>query len=424
MSPSRRRRTSPYRTALLSVGFACAVTHGARANGPDLFGLGARAQAMAGALGANAEGFESVYHNPAGLASDRRPSFTLGYRLASFDLELDGVAREVRDAPALTLGFGMPLPLGGALRDRLSLGLGFVIPQGAILIADLPAPGTPSFILLEDRAQTVSIQASFALRLADWLSVGVGTLALAALEGDIRVEPNAAGRIGSQVRDELIADYALVAGLIARPHPKLSIGVVHRGVSRADFDLPVTADLGSQFPVPLPEINIAGTAQYAPGELSLDLAWAPLPALTWTAGAVWERWSDYPLPLAYSAVPAGYPPQPAPDFADVVSLRTAVEGHLDLGPGTQLRPRLGFAYAPTPTPHQAGFHSHLDNDRAIFGAGVGLRHRGLRADVAVQYQALSRRVHVKAGDADGGAGPTLETGGSVLAGALELGVEL
>ncbi len=395
-----------------------------RANGPDLFGFGARAQAMAGSIGAVAEGFECVYHNPAGLGFDRRPSFTLGYRDAAFDLRLDGARQDVRDAPALTLGFGMPLPLGGALRDRLSLGLGFVIPRGSILIADLPAPGTPSFALLESRAQTVSIQASLAVRLTDWLSLGVGTLALAALEGDIRVEPNAAGRIGSKVRDELIADYALVTGLMARPHRTVSVGLVYRGVSRADFDLPITADLGSQFPVPLPRIAVTGTAQFAPEEVSLDVAWSPLPEIVWTAGAAWERWSAWPLPLAYSAVPADYPPQPAPGFSDVLVLRTGLEGRLVLGPETRVLPRFGFAFAPTPTPAQTGFHSMLDNDRAIYGAGLGLHHAGLRLDFAVQYQSLSDRVHVKAPAADGTPGPTLMTGGHIVSGAIELGVTL
>ncbi|HRE90491.1 MAG TPA: hypothetical protein PK095_15275, partial [Myxococcota bacterium] len=41
----------------------------------DLFGFGARGQALGSAISADAEGFEAVYYNPAALSFERRPSF-------------------------------------------------------------------------------------------------------------------------------------------------------------------------------------------------------------------------------------------------------------------------------------------------------------------------------------------------------------
>jgi long-chain fatty acid transport protein len=398
----------------------------AAASGPDLFGFGARGQAMAGAVAATAEGFESVYYNPAGLAFDKRPTFTLGYQYAAFDLSANGASRDVRDAPSLTLGFGVPLPLGGFLKDRLSLGLGFVIPQASILIADLPRPGDPSFVLLENRAQTVTLQASLGVRITDWLSVGVGTLALASLVGDIRVEPNASGRIGSKVRDELLADYSLVAGVLARPMPELSVAFTYRSESRADFDLPITADLGSQFPVPIPQLAVNGTAQFDPAELTLEVAARPHPALLVAVAGSWERWSTFPTPLAYSATPPDYPPQPPPDFHDVFSLRVGAELDLAVSSEVRLLPRLGYHLAPSPVPAQTGFHNHLDGTRHVLGLGLGLRYDILRVDLAGQFQAVTARTHVKSADTpeDNPGFPSISGEGSVFLGTLQVGVEL
>jgi len=414
--------------SILALGLALGVlvTPRADASGPDLFGFGARGQAMAGAVAATAESFESVYYNPAGLAFDKRPSFTIGYQHASFDLKSSGAPVDTRDAPALTLGFVMPLPLGGFLKERLSIGLGFLIPQSYILVADIPAPGAPTFVLLENRAQTVSLQASLGIRLTDWLSVGVGTMALASLRGDIAVGPNASGRIGSNVRNELIADFSLITGLIAKPLPELSLALTYRSESRADFDLPITADLGAQFPVPLPELVVNGTAQYDPAELTFEVAGRPLPWLLVAAAASWERWSTYPIPLAYSAVPEGYPAQPEPNFADIFSARLGLEGTFAVGPDTRLLPRLGYHYAPTPVPQQTGFHNHLDSDRHVIALGLGLRHDILRVDFAFQMHHLTDRMNTKVSDtpADNAGFPTISSSGNVFMGSLQVGVDL
>ncbi|MFO0746132.1 MAG: outer membrane protein transport protein [Myxococcota bacterium] len=293
----------------------CGLAASAHASPVDLFGFGARGEGMAGAIQATATGFESVYYNPAGLAFDLRPTFALGYQLGTFDLLENGEPFHAIDAPALNIGFGVPIPFGGALAHRVSIGLGFTIPQTSILITDIEAPGDPTFVLVENRAQTVSIQGALGIRLFDGLSLGVGTLALAELEGEIGVAPNASGRIGSKVKDELIADYALVAGLMLRPlafdgcaenDQRLAVSLTWRSESRADFTLPITADLGAQFSIPIPTIDVSGTAQFDPAEASIEVAGRPLPWLLVAAGATWEKWSTFPLPIGWQRRPAGH----------------------------------------------------------------------------------------------------------------------
>lgn len=414
----------------------------------DLFGFGARGQGLAGAIGATADGFESVYYNPAGLAFGVRPSFSLGYQYGTFDLRA-GVGEgalasaEALDAPALGIGFAVPLPFGGVLKERLALGLGFVIPQTSILIADIERPADPTFPLVENRAQTVSIQAALGIRIADWLALGIGTIALAELDGAIDVAPNAAGRIGSRVKDELVADYALVTGVMVRLLPRvvaqpeqgdrpprqvhgLALALTYRSESRADFDLPITADLGESFGIPIPEITVRGTAQYDPAEIALEVAGRPLDALTLAAGITYEWWSTFPLPIAYAAVPEGTPPQPPPDFEDVVSFKVGLEGDLALSSDVRLLPRAGFHYAPTPVPDQRGFHNHLDSDRMVFALGLGLRWGRVRLDLAGQLHDLAERTSNKdTGTPEDNPGfPSITSTGHILFGAVELGVEL
>lgn len=435
------------RLAVTAITLVLAASR-ALASPVDLFGFGARGQGLAGAIGATADGFESVYYNPAGLAFGERPSFSLGYQYGTFDLRA-GVGEgalapaEALDAPALGIGFAVPLPFGGVLKERLALGLGFVIPQTSILIADIERPADPTFPLVENRAQTVSIQAALGIRIADWLALGIGTIALAELDGAIDVAPNAAGRIGSRVKDELVADYALVTGVMVRLLPRvvaqaarderppgrvhgLALALTYRSESRADFDLPITADLGESFGIPIPEITVRGTAQYDPAEIALEIAGRPLDALTVAAGITYEWWSTFPLPIAYAAVPEGTPPQPPPGFEDVVSFKVGLEGDLALASDVRLLPRAGFHYAPTPVPDQTGFHNHLDSDRTVFALGVGLRWGRVRLDLAGQLHDLAERTSTKdAGTPEDNPGfPSITSTGHILFGAIELGVEL
>lgn len=421
----------------LALTLACLMPRLAHASPVDLFGFGSRGHGLAGSIGADAEGFEAVYYNPAGLSFQGRPSFSLGYQVGTFDLTIDDTPREARDAPALTIGFGVPIPLGGFLKDRLAIGLGFTIPQTSILIADIERPATPSHILVENRAQTVSIQAALGLRLTDWLALGVGTLALAELRGDIRVEPGPSGRIGSKVKDELIADYALVAGLMVRLLPRgdqygLHLALTYRGESRADFDLPISADLGDDFGIPIPDLAVNGTAQYDPAELGFA-ATARIPLgndhLAVHAGLSLDLWSTFPLPIAYAAPRADTVPQPEPDFHDVVSFELGLEGHHHLGNGPDdliIRPRLGFAFQPSPTPEQTGFHNHLDSDRMIFAAGIGFRWQRLRLDLAGQVHDLAERTHRKGEDIapEHPGFPTITHTGHILFFSIEAGVTL
>ena len=384
----------------------------AQSSAPDLFGYGARGLALAGTLTATASGHEAVYYNPAALAFERRYSFALGFQTAAFFLHGAGERTDVPATPAITIGLGVPLPFRGVLSQRLALGLGFVIPQTAILVASIPRPGEPRFVRITPRAETVSVMAALAVRVLDSLAVGAGALALSELVGGVGVAPNDAGRIGSHVHDELVADYALFAGALWAPGDEWSFGLTYRAQSDADFRLPITADLGDEFPLPVPRLDVTGTAQFDPMEVALAVAWRPASWLLVAASGVFEQWSAFENPIEYTAVPAGYPPQPLAGFSDVVAARLGVEGRFDLQ-AWRLLPRAGASLEPTPVPDDAEARGYLDGTTLVFAGGLGVRRGPVRLDAAAQWHQMLERSALGT-----------DHGGGFLVLGLELGVQL
>lgn len=353
--------------------------------------------ALGGAITGSAAGFEAVWYNPAGMAFDEELTFSFGYQHGILDLEINDEPWAALDTPALVFGFGIPLPLGGVMEDRISMGMGFVLPTTSILIADTKAPGDLTYVLLENRAQTVSIMGGLAVRIIDQLSIGWSLLALAELDGAIDVEPNESGQLGSQARDQLVTDYSNVVGLTVRPLPeRLGIGVVWRQASEANYALPISVELGDEFRLPVPVLDISGVAQYDPAQVSASVWGRPLEWLHVELGLTHKWWSRFENPIVYTAVPEGFPPQPEPGFSNTTVWRAGVEGWFEHGDWS-LRPRLGFAYEPSPAPEQTGLHNYLDSDRTIPSLGFGLRRGVLTVDAAWQMHLLANRSHEKPG---------------------------
>ena len=87
---------------------------------------------MAGAGVATAHSFDCVYLNPAGLGAIRTKYLAGGLSYGVLDLELNGRASTAQNTIGTTFGVVVPLNLRGALRDRLTLGLGILVPQNAV----------------------------------------------------------------------------------------------------------------------------------------------------------------------------------------------------------------------------------------------------------------------------------------------------
>src|SRR5689334_13338394 len=195
----------------------------AQASPLQMFGLGGVSPGRAATGVADSHSFECVYLNPAGLADTDKKRLTLGTLAGTFDL--DGVDRTVDEAFGVILGASLRLPLGGVMKDRLGLAMGFYVPSARLNKARAPMPGTPFYALLENRAQTVGIQFGLGVRLAPRWSVGLSVLALAALEGHIHVAADAAGRFTTTSEQQLVTHFAPILGGRWNARDDLDVGL-------------------------------------------------------------------------------------------------------------------------------------------------------------------------------------------------------
>ena len=393
----------------------------ALASGADLFGFGARSAALGGTAAA-VRGFEATHHNPAALADLRLRSLSVGIVGAHLDLAVDGEARPTHDPFAAVIGVGVPIPLLGWWDGRVGLGIGVWVPTDVVVAAEIPSQGTPWLPLLEQRARTVGVHGGVGVRLADSVSVGLGVVGLAALRGAIDVRPTTAGKLSATVENELIADYAPIAGVMVGEGLGPRVALVYRGESRADFDVPLDADLGDvacagTLCLVLPTLRIEGNAQYDPAEVHLDVA-QRLGSVLVSVGVTWKDWSAFPRPVE-PPVP-GSPPHPLPRFEDTLVPNLAAEWSSIERTWGAVLVRAGGWYEPSPAPDDARESVLVDPERFVGSVGVGVRlgdgGRGtVEIDAFAMVHGLVPREHATVD------GPRTGSG-RVLAGGLQAGV--
>lgn len=337
----------------------------AAASEPELFGVGARSAAMAGTGTADAEGWEASYANPAGVVGPERRRLTIGYVGARYNLNLDGQHHPVRATDGIYIGANLPLPFGGILQDRLAIGLAFYYPAGLITSAAAPYPDQPRLALLEHRTETVSIVVVASARVHRRLKLGIGVLALAALIGNIAITPDAGGRITTLAEEQLITNFAPVAGIRVLATSFLQLGLVLRGESKSQYDLRVTNSLGPRIPISIPTLRIAGTAQFDPLQLQLEAGFRHK-WLVVDVGVAWKHWSAFPVPVE-NATP-GAPPQPPTGYHDTAVPRLGMEANGAWGKW-RLSGRLGYFFEMSPAPSDQAIL--VDADRHVVTGGIG-----------------------------------------------------
>jgi long-chain fatty acid transport protein len=398
----------------------CAAAGRASASPLELFGFGGRSPGLAGAGVASTDGYDAVYLNPGGLGLVRVKRATVGFMYGDFALDIDGTKTATEAPSGLVIGGAVPMPLGGALRDRVGLGFGFHIPTVAINRVRTPFPGVPTYTLLESRSQVIGLQFALGVKLSERWSVGAGVLALAVLRGGIAVTTDGSGRFTTQSEQRLLTRFAPIAGARWAWKRDVDVGIVGRAPSRSDYDIAVTSDLSEVLPLDLPKIRIAGAAQYDPLTVAVEAAWRWKPGLTLTGHLAWAHWSGFPLPTQNAVT--GNPPQEEPGFHDTAVPRVAVE-YMKPALGGTLAARGGYAFLWSPAPEQSGRQTLLDNHRHLLAGGVGLAWPGravpLHVDAWVQLHQLQPRTHVKALTME-----AIETGGRIVVGGVTVGVDL
>jgi long-chain fatty acid transport protein len=422
------------------------VARTASASPEDIFSYGPRSTGMGGTGVAHSRDFEATYTNPALLSRLRSRTFTLGYEAAAFDLratKVDG-SRETlvpyEPLKSSVIGLGLPIPFTGLLRNRVGFGMAFSTPLDVIVRGRIVYPEKAQFPLLPDRAQTLAIRLGLGVDVGHGFRVGAGFAALAEIVGSVVVATDASGKVGSRVEDQLVATYAPTVGLsYERPvltDSVLRVGAVFRGALDARFAIAIDATKLSTLPIPV--LNISGSAQYDPMQLAVEAA-IESPHSVIAIGATYKRWSGYGGLLESTIV---CPPDecnalrpPSIAFKDIVVPR--IGGELKFAPHRRVRTALrgGLAYEMSPLPASlpasdafsratAGLvkvrTAYFDSDRLLFTVGGGVELK--RPWFPLKLDAFAQLHYLLPQTIDLGVGAPGRASGTVLAAGVMAGV--
>ncbi len=378
----------------------------AKASPADLYGFGPHGQAMSGMGAAVGRGFEASYENPALLSYSHNRELSVGWQTVSFSLRAEGdnaPGHVSEDGVNGTfIGAVLPIPFGGILEDRVTVGLGTFTPSTLIARARLLYPERPQFPILTDRSQTLNFNMGVGFDLGHGLRVGGGALALAELVGSVVVRTDSSGRVGTAVDDQLIATYAPILGAAYEIDEDTNVGVTFRGALEGDFDVVVQVyDLGG---LVVPDLHISGVAQYDPLQVQAEVA-RQFDDWTVAAGVTWKHWSAFdgwerPTVVCPNSQPDCEALVPKDvGFVDVLIPRVGAMYALSLSPDAKAELRAGYAFEPSPVPEQTGAANYLDSARQVISAGYGLELAEplppVRLDFFYQQHVLMPRTHTK-----------------------------
>jgi len=354
----------------------------AAASPEDLFGYGARTNAMGATGTAHADGGDAAWHNPALFSLARQSALSFGFQDAVYSLPVDAEA-----ARGVTLNGAVPLRFGGILRDRFGFGFGVYTPSNVVVRGRVLYPEKPQYPLLTDRAQSVMIRAGIGGEIGWGFRFGVGVAALAELSGKV-----VAAADGTRVDDRLIAKYAPEIG-ISWERDAYRIGAVFRGKLDARFD--VVVDGSHLTTLPIPVFDIAGLAQYDPAQFALEAARSDRDRVV-ALQFVYKRWSDYPGLLTPTVVcrdgteNCGLQP-PKIDWRDTFAIRAGLEQRIH----EVIRLRAGGWVETSALPDSlpAGVSYH-DGTRAVVTAGGGVTAAPFAVDLYAQEHFVVGEGHI------------------------------
>jgi len=387
---------------------------------------------------ASAEGYEATFGNPALLADTRQKSLTLGLGIARHALSADTPGRPLSlptdEMKTIYIGAALPLPFKGVLEDRLTFGVGFLDPAKFLVRGKILYPERYQYPIVAPRVQSIAVMMGLGAKITERVRIGAGFQALAAVIGEILINLDATGRVGSRTDDQVVAAYAPIASIAVDLGDRWRVGLAYRGELIGRFALTIKVqDLG----IPLPDFNVAGIAQYVPEQLALEVRWCSIAKATSlpikqhgtivAGGLLARRWSRYPGPneptvLANTDFGTGIDKQHPFTPSDTVSPRIGVEHGLPLGSRASFRLRGGYAYEPTPLAKQTWKENFLDSSRHVLTAGIaviGDDSMPFSLDAFGQLHLLTTRTHEK----ESGAGqPDVTSGGTITVIGMTAGV--
>lgn len=321
----------------------------ASANTPeDVFGVGARNNAMGGAATAAVRDFTAVYYNPGALARCRGNHLSVSAQHVAYgalDIDIpegsrpmvpdpdqpgqqmidpDYVADPPRDQTRITVGFCNRLPFDLAIGALVAFNL-----QNPLLLDLSTQSPEPQWGVFDEPTLQIALNLGLGWAPNDVISFGAGFSLLLRSELVVRADFVLGGESAALLRYNLNPAFAGYLGVLITPNERVSIGVTYRSKLTHQVTLPVTASILNQDAL----INITGENWHSPHQLALGVSADPTARLTLAADVTWYRWSGY-----------GGPFLAAPTEGELALEFPEVE---DVGYRDVVVPRIGAEWRPT-----------------------------------------------------------------------------
>lgn len=430
--------------ALAAVATLAVGAPPAAANPLEVLGLTSRHAGQANAGVASADDAAALYYDPAGLVIAPGMELAIGTIGASSHLAVGDRRSTLTHPIGVQLAMRAPLPLGGAWRDRIVVGLALHLLPHDVLRVEAPAPEEPAYTYYGDRMSRVVVLPGIAVRVTDRLALGVAVDVLAGLTGSIEASEGATRALDARIDERVPTIARVLAGTTLHLTPALRLGVVYR----QRFEVPFATTAKTMVAGEPIDLDVRAAGQFTPHEVEVGVAYTACPG-TASLDAGWHRWSGWagPFVRVSSALPLvgevpGQPPRVP--FDDTFVVRLGAES----SPRAGWTARAGYALETSAVPAtQTGVTNLLDGTHHTLALGAGHAWGRLRVDAHVQLQLVAHRTLAKSfhqtgslydpfvslrdedaatpGDQSSNPGyPSLTSGGQVLAGGVTLEVGL
>lgn len=359
----------------------------AGASPAEVFGLGSRASGVGGAAAAWIDDFSAGHYNPAGIAFATKKTLTAGVLASLSKLQVNSHDADIPQPVGVVLGAAAPVPLGGALKDRLHVGMGLVVLPKTIMRITARLPDEPFFPYYDNRGQRLVVLPFAAFRITPDLALGVAVNTLAGIEGNVLAFQGPTRALEPRVDEEIPPQLRLNAGLRWRFLEDHNLALVFRQSFSVPFNTIADTEVAGE---PL-ALDLSAEGLYTPDELVVGYAYRD-ESIAVGVDVTWARWSGYggpfvkvgsDLPLVGSLVGS------APDvpFEDTWGARAGLEWRL-----SHVFLRGGWGYETSPVPaKQEGVTNLLDGNKHILSLGFGVAAGPVRVDVHAQAQIVGER---------------------------------
>ncbi|HEX5059702.1 MAG TPA: hypothetical protein VFV99_10100, partial [Kofleriaceae bacterium] len=273
---------------------ACAVliaSTSARANPLEVFGMTSKRAGQANVGVAAADDASALYYDPAGLVATPGGELIVGTLGAYSHLSINDERAKLPERVGFQLGFRAGLPLGGALKDRFSVGIALhLLPHNVARII-APAPDQLFYPYYGDRLARIAVLPGAAARLGGGISIGAAINVLASLDGSITAAEGSTRAIDARVDERVPTVARVIAGAQWQATPVLRFGAVYRQRFSAPFTTTARTMIAGE-PI---DLDLRAEGAFTPHQVFAGVHWTT-EAFATAFDVGWSKWSGYPGP--------------------------------------------------------------------------------------------------------------------------------